>query len=594
MSKIANIQRDLPFHDKKVLLVKEHDTADIVDAIKKNHGRYTKQYDEICPVFYGNNADEIGQQIFAFLKKNIRYDVEPDNFQTVKSPGAIVHQRFGDCKHYASFINGVCGSLERQGLPVHCFYRFVSDTPGRDIHHVFAVVVDKRTGAEYWVDPVLNKYDSRPHFYNIQDHDMAHIGEIYRISGLEGMNNFNSRAESNYPGGPNNLPVVWGIGKKKKNNIFKKIATGIKKVEHGAVVNLKNTAKSVKKVEHGAVVNLKNAAKAVKSVTLKVSMAPARGSFLALVDLNAFNLATRLADTWNNNPSKKAALIRKWKDIGGTETGLRNAINNGIKHKASVHHQAPAKKISGCMVGYVLPTGRVIRIYPRTYVVRTAHEAYRHPSDDLGRKPMVSGIGVVVAIPVLLALATAIIAMMKQFLKPSPKDDQDMASGARDGANNLITNTSDAIDQQNAGKKHHKAKGGALDQAVAAGDQPDMDVTTSTDPETGDPVLQVNAVNHPQINNAGQITPGSSTALIDPNANDPGSAGESDGPDSVNPNSLVNAPHNLGVDFKRDFIGPIEDQIKQIWEGYKTPILFAGVGLIAYKVMTRKKKGRRR
>jgi hypothetical protein len=612
MPAVSTVAEQVPYQGKRVLLVQDHTTGDIVKAIKSNHRAYDKDYDQIADMFQRADPGATAEEIFVFLKKNVKYDIEPEENQSVKSPGAIVAQRHGDCKHYASFINGVCCSLERQGYPIHARYRFVSDLPSRQIHHVFAVVTDKNTGEEYWVDPVLSRYNEQPRFYNTKDVEMSNIGELYAISGRKPRLDTGAAAvEPTYPGGPPNLPQVWGIGKakKKKTNVFKKIAHGIK-------VNQANAAKGVKKLATEA-----------KNVVLKVSMAPARGSFLALVDLNAFNLATRLADTWNNGGAKKAALVKKWKTVGGDENLLKNAIYNGIRHKAAVHHQAPAKHLSGGLAlpgpggssGYGMPfpggdlshflknhvhqvrRGRapVRHVYHPSYTVRSLHEAYAHPVDDQGNLPRVSGVGVVIAIPAMLALASALIAMLKPFLKPDAAADKSMAAGAKSGVHNMITDASDATDMSNAGggpgKHKKKAKGGTLDADVAEGDTPMMDISTGTDPETGDPIMQVNAVDHPQINNAGKYIPGSSTQLIDPNASDPGSAGEDGGPDPSAPNSLVNIPANTGKDFMRDIIGPIKDQVEQIWNGYKVPIMAVGAGVVVYKIYkSRGKKGRKR
>lgn len=576
MSELSAISEILPYYGNKKLLVKDHNTDDIVRCIKNAHKKYAKDYDQISDRFWKGDAETTARYLFKFNRNHVIYDVESPVNQAVKSPGAIIWQQHGDCKHYATFINGICNSLERKGHPIRCYYRFVSDLPDREVHHVFAVIEGE--GHDYWVDPVLTRFDSRPQFHNVKDVHMP----IYEICATSA----GRPGDLPMVGRPGDLPMVGkkkAGGKKKKTNIFKKLGADVKKVAHGAEVNVKN------------------AAKGAKNLVLKVSMAPARGSFLALVDLNAFNLATRLADTWNAGGSKKNALVKKWKDIGGDENGLKNAIYNGIKHKAAVHHQAPAKHLSGVGLVHMRHPrypGRVFQVYHRGYQAPNIHAAYSHPPDDLGNHPRVPGIGVVVAIPALLALASALIAVLKPYLKPDAKADAEMVKGGKKGVSDMVQNASDAIDAQNGegpggGGKHHKAKGGTMDQDVASGDTPSMVMSTGTDPETGDPTIQVHAVDHPQINNAGKIIPGGSTSLIDPNAPDPGSAGEAEGPDPTNPNALINVPKNVGTDFMRDVIGPIKDQVRQIWAGYKVPIMVGVAGFGMYKFATRKKKKRR-
>lgn len=552
MSNIAEIQQRVPFDNKKRLLVQDHSTGDIVKAIKKYHGRYCNDYDKIAGDFWDHDPEHTANKLFAFLKKYIVYDIEPEDSQTIKSPGAIVQQMHGDCKHYASFITGVCCSLERQGKPIHACYRFVADSPDREIHHVFAVVTDKGTGRQYWVDPVLRRFNEQPKFHNIKDADMSSIGELYAISGTD----------ATYPGGPENLPQIWGrgVGKKHKNNIFKKIA-------HGIQVDARNAGKEIKKD-----------ADKIKTIALKVGIAPARNSLLALLDLNAFNLATRFAQGWNN-PAKHAGMVRTWKDIGGNEKKLRNAINNGIKHKAFVHHQAPAKRITGDLAHYLVARHRKghrrnpFYVYHPNFFVPTLQHAYSLPPDSYGNHPKVSGIGIApAAIPPMLAMASALIAAFQKFMKPSPADDAAMAHHAKEGVKKMIVDASDAIDAGDVSKGSEIMRDATQAQSL-------MNISTGTDPDTGQPVLQVNSVNHPQLNNAG--------TAIDPNADDPGSAGER-GPVSRDPNALINIPANAGKDFMRDVIGPVKDEIGKIWAGYKVPIMFAVAGYGFYKFKTRK------
>ena len=351
MSDIAAIRSKLKYNDQSILEVDDHDTTDIIDCMKKYHPRHVSEYDKISDRYWLGSVDATAKGLFDFLKKNVDYRIEKEDFQTVKSPGSILHQGHGDCKHYASFITGVCDSLQRKGYPIRSKYRFVADEPGKEVHHVFAVVSGQ--GKNIWVDPVLSGYDMRPHFYNIKDATMGGIGAVYYLSGTavgtieqtftdrEKIERFLHKNGARpgmfkdpshmmrfmahhmkYPGqrrhprtflsGYNSPPLVSGaIGKSKKHkshqNFLKALGQGIKKVEHGAEVNLRNAGKEIKKD-----------ADKVKNLVLKVSLSAGRAPFLGLIDVNAFNLAHRLHDTATG--PKRGKLEDWWRGVGCDST----------------------------------------------------------------------------------------------------------------------------------------------------------------------------------------------------------------------------------------------------------------------------------
>ncbi len=189
ISSIGRSAKPFPYEGKQVTLMEENDTNDIIDAIKMVHNKYASHYVGEPDVlkFWRGNAKDTAKLIYDFLDYYIKYKVEPPDFQTVKTPGRLLRQLHGDCKHYATFTCGVVDALRKKGYPISCKYRFVSDVPGVDVHHVFAVVTDA-AGNEYWVDPVPNitRFDQRPKFHNVKDFSMAQIGKIYLLSGTDG------------------------------------------------------------------------------------------------------------------------------------------------------------------------------------------------------------------------------------------------------------------------------------------------------------------------------------------------------------------------------------------------------------------------
>lgn len=164
---MTDLRKILPFNNKSLVLAKHQSTGDIIGGMLETHGLYAKEYDKVSERFWRGDAESTAAEIYDYLKRNVKYSVEPYTDQTVKSPGAIVNERVGDCKHYAQFAVGVIDSLKRKGYPVSALFRFVSyDRDNRTPYHVFAVMRDNE-GNEIWIDPCI-KYDERlQYFYKV-------------------------------------------------------------------------------------------------------------------------------------------------------------------------------------------------------------------------------------------------------------------------------------------------------------------------------------------------------------------------------------------------------------------------------------------
>jgi len=173
-----------PFTNKSSLLVDNQNTTDIIKQIIETHNLYKKDYDKIAGYFWKGNTKETCKYLFNFLKDNVKYSIEPDSRQSVKSPSAILatgrfSNGYNDCKHYSLFQAGVFDALNRMGKKIDWCYRFAnykifSTTP----HHVFVVV--KIKGIEYWCDPVLETWNNRKPYINKIDKKMS----LYSISGI--------------------------------------------------------------------------------------------------------------------------------------------------------------------------------------------------------------------------------------------------------------------------------------------------------------------------------------------------------------------------------------------------------------------------
>jgi len=158
-----------PFVNNEMVIVDDQNVTDIIGAILDTHKQYREEYDKIYQYFVGSTPTETANNIFKYLKKNVKYNIEPENLQTVKSPAAIIAtgNAGSDCKNYALFINGVLDSYRRNELQgFDLYFRFASYDPFDDTpQHVFSVMnID---GKEIWIDPVLTFFNQKkqPNYY---------------------------------------------------------------------------------------------------------------------------------------------------------------------------------------------------------------------------------------------------------------------------------------------------------------------------------------------------------------------------------------------------------------------------------------------
>jgi hypothetical protein len=175
-----------PFQNKQNVILENQDVSDIITGILNTHTKYAKQYDKIYKYFIGEDLEQTGRNIFNFLKQNVTYFVESNEFQFLKSPASIVSTK-GDCKSYALFACGILDAFRRNEHPdLEVKYRFASYDPyNKTPEHVFCVV--KEYGKEYWIDPVLDRFNQRkdPYFYKDKKlNTMALVG----LSGIENAN----------------------------------------------------------------------------------------------------------------------------------------------------------------------------------------------------------------------------------------------------------------------------------------------------------------------------------------------------------------------------------------------------------------------
>jgi len=304
-----------PYKGIKKTVNDRQGTRDIISEIIKAHNEYAPDYDKIAAGFWKGNTEATAKGIYSFLKNNVKYSIEPEFRQSVKSPAAILatgqYKTGGnDCKHYSLFAGGILDALARQGKPVKFCYRFVNyrlfET---EPQHVFIVVKDK--GREIYIDPVLFPFNyKKPYINGIDKCIKSKKMPVYKISGIND-NNIDAFGQISLG---RTRRVKPAKAQKKQQRAVKKAA----KVEKRAV---KKAARVEKRKEKGSLLS---------RTVLRAGLVIPRNTFLKAVALNVSNFAFHLNESLKN-PAKKEKLLQKWLKLGGKKEALVNNIKKGVE-----------------------------------------------------------------------------------------------------------------------------------------------------------------------------------------------------------------------------------------------------------------------
>jgi hypothetical protein len=155
--------------NKKHLLHVSGNTSDIISAIMladKQCAPYTK---DLAKQLRKSNITATCRNIWQWVKDNIEYKEDPEGYQFIQLPGYLYwgakgnKKGQGDCKSMSVF----CASL-LQNLGLTYAYRFISQDPGADYHHVFVVLKDE-SGKTITLDCVDDTFNHTQRFAKLKD-----------------------------------------------------------------------------------------------------------------------------------------------------------------------------------------------------------------------------------------------------------------------------------------------------------------------------------------------------------------------------------------------------------------------------------------
>jgi len=141
-------------------LLKIGGNGDIIECWRKCYEQFKDQTKDIVQELRGaGSVDKKCQAIFGYLCSNVRYRIDDNGYQWIKSPARLLKDGEGDCKSLTMFI---ASCLHCVGIP--CKVRFVSFDGEDQYTHVYPVAIDEN-GNEIIMDMCETDTDGTP-FYD--------------------------------------------------------------------------------------------------------------------------------------------------------------------------------------------------------------------------------------------------------------------------------------------------------------------------------------------------------------------------------------------------------------------------------------------
>jgi hypothetical protein len=219
-----------------------------------------------------------------WIRNNIKYKVDSFENQNIQLPSALLKSNTGDCKSISLLYLAIMEAAGYNGGFRFAAYR------GNNFTHVYNFFVNKNNINTF--DACIKDLKEHKKYTNIKDMKVNYIAGTPLLINQQ-TNNKMQKLPIKLLMRDDRYASINGIGRKKRKPLFPKLNNIIKK-----------------------------GGQAVKTV----SMAPARGSFLVLVNLNYKGLATKLNEALSKNAGK---VTEMWTKFGGDTGALQKAINNG-------------------------------------------------------------------------------------------------------------------------------------------------------------------------------------------------------------------------------------------------------------------------
>jgi len=169
-----------PPQGKSVVKFQHGNTADIVAVIQQQDAVSDRDIDATAAAcLRGRNQTETLENIFRFVKGNIRYRADRPGTERVKSPAALFGDGVGDCKSYSIAIVALARALGINDLR----YRFTAYEAG-DVTHVYPVA--RVGGRTVILDAVYGRFDRELSYHHKKDVPAARYKGVSGVHGVGG------------------------------------------------------------------------------------------------------------------------------------------------------------------------------------------------------------------------------------------------------------------------------------------------------------------------------------------------------------------------------------------------------------------------
>lgn len=169
--------RLIPLPENKIVLKNNvGETRDIIKEVLECFRDNREQLKAFAPHLKAHSVLQTCNNIWNFWKGQIRYQVDADGTQLIKTPAAVWASKFCDCKSFSVAVASTLNALGIRGK-----FRFTSYGSNSTLPtHVYVVAMYQ--GREIIIDCVWNRFNDQKPYTKKWDYNMT---SIYRISGTD-------------------------------------------------------------------------------------------------------------------------------------------------------------------------------------------------------------------------------------------------------------------------------------------------------------------------------------------------------------------------------------------------------------------------
>lgn len=146
-----------PAKNTSIQVARVQTIDNIFSLVKKGVRDSVPQADLIAWSLIDRDEIKTCYNVWEFLKKNVRYEKEGKELQTIKTLSRLLTQdKKGDCKHFSTATASLLTALKIPFVYRLVSFNYYAPTPT----HIY--IVAKINGEEIPIDCVLNKFNSEP------------------------------------------------------------------------------------------------------------------------------------------------------------------------------------------------------------------------------------------------------------------------------------------------------------------------------------------------------------------------------------------------------------------------------------------------